>query len=75
MPEFLSCVKTIYRERLMGKFDDLKDFIAKNVDTIKHLAIYDSERFGFNNYLSEVSDFTEWLRKRFEHFDKEYGGF
>ena len=74
MPEFLSQVKTTYRDRLMGKIDDLKDFIAKNIDNIKYAAIADNERFEFDNFLSEVANLTEWLEGRFEHFDEVYGG-
>ena len=73
MPEFLSLVKTIYRERMMGRLDDVKVFIQQTAELIKDYAIYDNNRFNNEYFISELHELMIWITERFKHFDTEYG--
>ncbi len=73
MPEFLSLVKIIYRERMMGRLDDVKVFIQQTAELIKDYAIYDNNRFNNEYFISELDELIIWITERFKHFDTEYG--
>ncbi len=73
MPEFLSEVKTIYRDRLMGKDDEILAFIKSQVSEIKDQVLYDNSRLNFDDYYSEIESLMNWISERFKHFDEEYG--
>ena len=73
MPEFLSQVKTIYRERLMSKKDEIIGFIKDEVALIKDQALHDNSRLQFDDFYTELDELFIWLSERFNHFDTEYG--
>lgn len=74
MPEFLSEVKIIYRDRMMGKGEEIISFIKSISSELKDYCLYDNSRLDFNDYFSELFALIDWINLRFEHFDKEYGG-
>ena len=73
MPEFLSQVKTIYREKLMGKKDEIIGLIKDEVAMIKDYALRDNSRLQFDDFYTELDELMIWITERFKHFDTEYG--
>ena len=73
MPEFLSQVKTIYREKLMGKKDEIIGLIKDEVAMIKDYALRDNSRLQFDDFYMELDELMIWITERFKHFDTEYG--
>jgi hypothetical protein len=73
MPEFLSQVKIIYREKLMGKKDEIIGLIKDEVAMIKDYVLRDNSRLQFDDFYTELDELMIWITERFKHFDTEYG--
>ena len=69
----MSQVKTIYREKLMGKKDEIIGLIKDEVAMIKDYALRDNSRLQFDDFYTELDELMIWITERFKHFDTEYG--
>lgn len=74
IPEFRAMVEKIYRERLMGKGEEVVLRIKENVELLQEVAISDTEKWGKWDFDTEVERLIWWVEKRFRMMDEEYGG-
>ena len=74
IPEFRAMVEKIYRERLMGKGEEVVLRIKENAELLREVAISDAEKWGKWDFDTEVERLMWWVEKRFRMMDEEYGG-
>ncbi|MBR3263656.1 CotH kinase family protein [Candidatus Saccharibacteria bacterium] len=74
MPEFRDLVVKIYREKLMGRREEIISHIRNVADYIRDEAIADSELWGKGNCDEEVEYLVWWVDKRFDYLDEIFGG-
>ena len=74
IPEFMDEVSSLYRERLMGKRSEILNYIRDKAGYIKKAAIRDNEMWGKGDFDEAVDYLVWWVDKRFDLFDRLYGG-
>lgn len=73
MPEFYELVCEVYKEKLMGKEDEILDYIDERMLDIETVAEKEDELWGNDNFVEEVEYLKWWISVRFEIFDELYG--
>lgn len=74
IPEFYERVKEIYQETLSGKSDEILSYIKSQAEHIKPAVLRDQERWRLKaNFDEEVDYLTDWVAKRYDHFEETYG--
>ena len=72
-PEFRELVETIYSDKLMGKKDDIINYVKDKSNAIREQALIDSVIWDKNDYDEEIEYLTWWIDNRFRMMDAEYG--
>ena len=73
IPEFKQVVDEIFKKTMSGKCEETIKYINSQREFIHGAALYDSEIWNRSNLEEETDYLIEWVRKRFEHFEYEYG--
>ena len=74
LPEFQEEVKTVYREQMAGRCEELAKVLNVRATEIATAAQADEKRWNKEGFDGEVERLMEWLRARCKFFEKEYGG-
>ena len=74
MPEFQEKVRMIYDERLSGREEELIKTIVSKKEGISGAAFLNEKRWEQEGFANGVEMVIDWIRKRYEYFEKEYGG-
>lgn len=72
-PEFFELVGKMYREKLMGRKEEVLDYFDKRAEYIHEAATDDAEKWEYD-FESELEYLREWISTRFDYFDEIYGG-
>ena len=73
-PDFKEKVDVIFREKMSGRKDELLNYIDDRADFVREAVRADSEKWGKGNFEEEVEYLKDWVSRRFDHFEYEYGG-
>lgn len=71
MPEFRELVSNIYRDELMGRRDEVLNYVKDKADYIREAALRDDEIWG-GDFDEEVKYLSWWVEERFNYFDEIY---
>lgn len=71
--EFSELVGKLYRERLMGRKDEVMAYLDERAKAIWQEAIHSGEKWEMD-FVAELKYLKEWLAGRFDFFDEFYGG-
>ena len=74
IPEFNDEVSRLYKERLMDKRDETLNYIRNRASYIREAAIRNNEMWGKGDFDEAVDYLVWWVDKRFDLFDRLYGG-
>ena len=69
IPEFKTEVRRVYRERMLGKKDELIKDITDKASYISEVAFKNNEWYGLENFYDARDYLLDWLSKRFDFFD------
>lgn len=73
MPEFKEEVRKLFMERLSGREMELLAFISNREKEIKISAERNGEKWENTDFTEAVSEFKDWVIKRYRFFEQEYG--
>ena len=73
-PDFKEKVDVIFREKMSGRKDELLNYVDDRADFVREAVRADSEKWGKGNFEEEVGYLKDWVSRRFDHFEYEYGG-
>ena len=73
MPEFMNKVRQIYNDRMSGRWGELLAHLTMTASKIWDKAEQDNTAWERKSYLKEVDYLTDWMKKRYQHFEKTYG--
>lgn len=75
IPEFKEEVERIFQEKLSGRKIELELMTARDLVRIKEAALKDERKWreGEETFLKEGKYLMNWLDRRFDYFEKEYG--
>ena len=71
--EFFELVGEMYREKLMGRKEEVLSYLDDQADYIWEVAIDDAVMWE-QNFVEEYDYLREWLSNRFDFFDEYFGG-
>ena len=71
--EFREEVSRIFQERLSGRKEEFLNKSLKRVDEIREAAIIDNEKWEKEDFDNAVNEMVDWIRRRFDHLEQEYG--
>ena len=71
--EFHEMVSVMYREKLLGRKDEVLSYLEKQASYIWGAASQDAAKWECN-FTDEYHTLYEWLSGRFDYFDEVYGG-
>ncbi len=71
--DFREAVSKKYNERLSGRKKEYLVTINNTVDRIRNAAEVDIAKWSQNEFQSYVEELLDWVGKRFDYFDREYG--
>lgn len=74
MPEFRAEVDKVFKKQLSGRKNELLGYILMQASKIYESAIKDSEKWEKGDYLESVKVLLDWMNKRYDYFEREYGG-
>ena len=73
MPEFRGEVRRQYEMKMSNKVDELGGKILEWTEEIEGLTWRDAEKWQKGDYWEDAKKMAEWIKKRSEFFEKEYG--
>ena len=73
MPEFRGEVRRQYEMKMSNKVDELGERILEWTEEIERLIWRDAEKWQKGDYWEDAKKMAEWIKKRSEFFEKEYG--
>ena len=73
MPEFRGEVRRQYEMKMSNKVDELGGKILEWTEEIEGLTWRDAEKWQKGDYREDAKKMAEWIKKRSEFFEKEYG--
>ncbi|MDO4746775.1 MAG: CotH kinase family protein [Candidatus Saccharibacteria bacterium] len=74
MPEFQNLVQQVYRDRMMGREDELIWQIEQKANKIEEAVMADEKRWGNDGFWQEVETMKQWISERYKYFEEVYGG-
>lgn len=74
MPEFRAEVERIFNEKMSGRGNELLGHLEWQAERIYEGYLDDYEKWGRGEYTDEVEYLTDWVGRRYRHFEMEYGG-
>ncbi len=73
IPEFEETIKHIFQEKMSGREEELINNTYETMEKIKMAAVTDNERWKRENFEAEAEILIDWIRKRYNYFEQEYG--
>lgn len=73
IPKFKKTVKNIFAEKMCGRGNELLRFMERRTEKIVEAKARDLARWDKGDASSELEKLIEWVTKRYQHFEKEYG--
>ena len=73
IPEFQSEVRRVFAERMAGRKAELRQHMLSTAAMISERAVSDNERWGRGDFYAEVDYLLDWVERRYQHFEEEYG--
>jgi len=74
VPEFQDEVQRVYIERMSGHWGELEEYMINRAAEIWRAAEVDNEKWDREgDFVTEFVRLKDWMRRRFEHFEIEYG--
>lgn len=73
LPEFRKEVVRQYREKMQGRVEELVVMIPEWSSGIEVPIREDYQKWDRGDYKKEINDMVEWIKRRAEFFEKEYG--
>ena len=73
IPEFQSEVRRVYVERMAGRKAELRQHMLSTAAMISDKAVADNERWRRDDFYAEVDYLLDWVERRYQHFEEEYG--
>lgn len=73
IPEFKERVVEIFQKQMMGRKDELIISIINQTKKIEAAILGNNMKWEINDYESEFFDMIEWIKKRYDYFEREYG--
>ena len=74
MPEFRKEVKAVFNEQMHGKKDELLNHMRGQISYIYAAAMRNEGKWHRGNFEKDVAYLMDWVAKRYDHFEEEYGG-
>ena len=74
MPEFQNLVQQVYRDRMMGREDELIWQIEQKANKIEEAVMADEKRWENDGFWEEVETMKQWISERYKYFEEVYGG-
>ena len=74
MPEFRAEVERIFNEKMSGRGNELLGHLEQQAERVYEGYLDDYEKWGRGEYTDEVEYLTDWVGRRYRHFEMEYGG-
>lgn len=71
--EFFDLVGKMYRERLMGRKEEVLSYFDERAEIIHEAAMNDAEKWEYD-FEDALYYLREWINVRFDYFDEIYGG-
>jgi hypothetical protein len=73
MPEFRGEVRRQYEMKMGGKIGELGERVFEWTNEIERLTWKDAEKWQKGDYQEDIKKMMDWIEKRSEFFEKEYG--
>ena len=74
MPEFREMVDKLYEEKLAGKKEEILAYFKSRAEELREYILRDNEKWEKWDFDKEVEYVVDWLSKRLDYFEYEYGG-
>ena len=73
VPELREEVSKIFVERMSGREEELVGEIYRVAERIYEAAKTNEEKWRGGNFGAELESLVDWVKKRYEYFEEEYG--
>lgn len=73
LPEFREEVNLVFRENMSGHKKELLSWIFRRAAKIYSASMKENEKWGKGSFVRGVKDLLDWVDKRYDYFEKEYG--
>ena len=73
VPEFREEVSKIFVERMSGREEELVGEIYRVAERIYEAAKTNEEKWRGGDFEAELESLVDWVKKRYEYFEEEYG--
>lgn len=74
MPEFKAEVEQVFREKWLGKKDELLKYIRWRRDAIREAALVDALKWERKDFDTEMAYLLDWVERRFNFLEYELAG-
>ena len=74
IPEFQAEVKRIFQEKWLGHKNELLSWMRQRRDLIREAALEDAEKWEREDFDTEMAYLLDWVERRFDYFEYEFGG-
>ncbi len=73
IPEFSNVIKAEFQRKMSGRKTEYVIQVRKRAESIAKIAEIDNEMWDKGDYHEEVDAMIEWIEKRYDFFEREYG--
>ncbi len=73
IPEFIDVIKAEFQRKMFGRKVEYVTRVRKQAEEIAKVAEIDNEKWDKGDYYKEVNEMIEWIMKRYDFFEREYG--
>ena len=73
IPEFEAEVKKVFTDVMSGRKNELLRMIKSKASSVEEVAKKNNERWERNDFWEEVNKMLDWIEKRYDYFEQEYG--
>lgn len=73
IPEFSDVIKAEFQRKMSGRKVEYVTRVRKQAEEIAKVAEIDNEKWDKGDYYKEVNEMIEWIMKRYDFFEREYG--
>lgn len=74
MPEFREEVESVFRDKMMGRAEELLKTMQNKKNEIRRAVFKNNKKWGVEDSEEEYEYLLDWVKKRYEYFESEYGG-
>lgn len=72
-PQFRQRVEEIFKDKMLGKREELMRMMNNRAVSIYYSATIDGEKWNKLNYEEELKKMMKWIWQRYDYFEEEYG--